>query len=309
MLSRLFSIKSSINFLSKKKITFALSAILVVASLVMSFTRGLNFGIDFIGGILIEAKFEKQPDIAKMRQVLAEQKIGDISLQSFGGGNEVLIRVGQKSVESNEKIAVMNTIKEAIKANFEGEIDYRKEEYVGPKVGSELIKSAAISLMLAFIAILIYISIRFEWQYGVGAIVALFHDVILTVGFFSITQLEFNLSSIAAILTIIGYSINDSVVIFDRIRENVRKFKKMTIEEVLNSSINSNLTRTMITSFTTIVALIALVLMGGEVIKSFSLSALFGVIVGTYSSIYIASPILSYMDLRSSKASEKPVVA
>ena len=289
---------TKINFLGRKSVAFVLSAFLLCATAYLLATKGLNFGIDFTGGILIDAKFEQNVELGKMRGLLKEANIGDVSLQTFGDPKDVLIRIGEHSEGAEEKSVVINKVKEILAANFEGVIDYRKVDYVGPKVGGELIKSGALSLIFAFCAMMVYIWLRFEWQYGIGAIVALFHDAILTLGFFSITQLEFNLSSIAAILTIIGYSINDSVVIFDRIRENLRKFKKMPINELLNLSINNNLARTILTSFTTLVALLALVLMGGEVIKSFSMAALFGVLVGTYSSIYIASPVLIYMKLR-----------
>jgi preprotein translocase subunit SecF len=289
---------TKLNFLGKKSIAFALSIILICATIFLLATRGLNFGIDFIGGILIDAKFEQEVELSKMRSLLKDADIGDVSLQTFGDPSNILIRIGEKSEIESDKIVIIDKVKDILANNFKGEIDYRKVDYVGPKVGGELIKSGAFSLIFAFGAMMIYIWFRFEWQYGVGAIVALVHDAFLTLGFFSLTQLEFNLSSIAAILTIIGYSINDSVVIFDRIRENLRKYKKMPITELLNVSINNNLARTVLTSLTTLIALLALVLMGGEVIKSFSLAALFGVLVGTYSSIYIASPVLIYMNLR-----------
>jgi len=298
MLLKLLPNEMKIDFLGKKWGAFVLSAVMIVATVGMLATKGLNFGIDFTGGILIDAQFESQVDLAKMRPILKNADVGDVSLQTFGKENEVLIRIGQTSGAENDRVAIIAKVKRTLTENFSGNIDYRKVDYVGPKVGGELIKSGALSLILAFAAIMVYIWLRFEWQYGVGAIVALIHDSILTLGFFSITQLEFNLSSVAAILTIIGYSINDSVVIFDRIRENVRKYKKMPLSELLNVSINNNLTRTVMTSLTTIVALLALVLMGGEVIKSFSLAALFGVVIGTYSSVYIAAPILIYLGLR-----------
>ncbi|MDB2415234.1 protein translocase subunit SecF [Rickettsiales bacterium] len=290
--------KTSIDFLGKKYIAFALSAALIVATIFIMFSKGLNFGIDFTGGILIEARLEHKADLGDLRKSLKAKNIGDISIQTFGQDNNILVRIGSQEGTEKERLASINTVKSVLAERLDGSIEYRKVDYVGPKVGDELIKSGSLSMILAVIAILIYIWLRFEWHYGVGAVVALIHDAILTLGFFSFTQIEFNLSSIAAILTIIGYSINDSVVIFDRIRENVRKYKKMPIDELLNRSINDNLARTLLTSLTTLMALVALVIMGGDVVRSFSLSALFGVVVGTYSSIYIAAPILDYMQLR-----------
>ncbi|PIR37175.1 MAG: protein translocase subunit SecF [Alphaproteobacteria bacterium CG11_big_fil_rev_8_21_14_0_20_39_49] len=289
---------TKINFIQNKILAFAFSAFLLCATIFLLATKGLNFGIDFTGGILIDAKFEQPVELGKMRDLLKGADIGDVSLQTFGEPNDILIRVGENSDIESDRIVIIDKIKEILASNFSGNIEYRKVDYVGPKVGGELIRSGALSLVLAFAAMMVYIWLRFEWQYGVGGIIALIHDSVITLGFFSLTQLEFNLSSIAAILTIIGYSINDSVVVFDRIRENLRKYKKMPMNELINVSINNNLTRTILTSLTTVVALLALVLMGGEVIKSFSLAALFGVIIGTYSSIYIASPVLIYMKLR-----------
>ena len=296
---RLLPEETKINFLGSRWVAFSFSAICILLTVFLLVTRGLNFGIDFTGGILIDAKFQQEVELTKMRNLLKEADIGDVSLQTFGSADNILIRIGQQSGGENERLLAVNKTKEILANNFAGKIDYRKVDYVGPKVGGELIQSGILSLVLAFGAIMLYVWFRFEWQYGAGAIFALIHDSFLMVGFFSFTQLEFNLSSIAAILTIIGYSINDSVVVFDRIRENTRKFKKMPIIELLNTSINNNLSRTLLTSITTMVALLALVFLGGEVIKSFSMAALFGVIVGTYSSIYIASPVLIYFNLRS----------
>lgn len=287
-----------INFLGKKYIAFVLSFAIIISTFGILMTKGLNFGIDFTGGILIEAKFDQEPDLTQLRSLLKLDELGDISLQTFGQKDIVLIRIGNQSGSEKERLHAVNLVKDVLSRNIPYSIDYRKVDYVGPKVGSELIISGLISLLLSIVAILLYVWFRFEWQYGAGAIIALVHDTIVTVGFFSLTQIEFNLSSIAAILTIIGYSINDSVVIFDRIRENVRKFKKMPIEELLNLSINDNLARTTLTSFTTLVALFALVLVGGEVVRGFSLACLVGITVGTYSSIYVASPVLVYMKLR-----------
>lgn len=299
---RIIPSQTSIDFLGKKWGAFVLSIILITASIFLVATRGLNFGIDFTGGILIEAGFPEVPEFTPLRELLSDKISGDISLQGLDDPKNVLIRVGDTSDNQEDRLKAIISIKEAL-ANY-GEIDYRKVDYVGPKVGAELIFDGAMALSLALVAILIYIWIRFEWQYGAGAIAALFHDTILTLGFFSLTQLEFNLSSIAAILTIIGYSINDSVVIFDRIRDNVRKFKQLAMDSLLNNSINQNLNRTLITSLTTAIALLALVIFGGNAIESFSQAALFGVIVGTYSSIYVAAPSLIYLNLRRSEIND-----
>lgn len=295
---------TSLDFLGKRWGAFILSAFLIIASAGLLVTKGLNLGIDFTGGILIDARFDKNPPLSELRTLLQKQQYGDISLQHFGKDKDILIRIGRSEESQEERSELIQAIKTILAENYGDTITYRKVDYVGPKVGKELILDGQLALLLAFGAILLYIWFRFEWQYGVGAVIALVHDAILTLGFFSLLQLEFNLSSIAAILTIIGYSINDSVVIFDRIRENMRKFKKLALPELLNKSINNNLSRTLLTSLTTSIALLALVIVGGDVIKSFSLAALFGVIVGTYSSIYVASPILIYFDPKQNALSQ-----
>ena len=289
---------TTIDFISKRHIAFAISIFLVLLSLVLLFTKGLNFGIDFTGGTVIELRAEEDIDISKLRNALQQNPdFGEVSLQNFGSPKDVMIRLNPVKGLSLSTSEVAKNAKQVIAQQISGKIDYRKVDFVGPQVGKELIKAGALSLILAIAAILMYIWIRFEWQFGVGAVVALVHDSILTLGLFSVFQLEFNLTSIAAILTIIGYSINDSVVIYDRIRENLRKFAKKPIAELINKSINDTLSRTLITAGTTIVAVLALVLVGGSVIKGFSIAVLFGVIVGTYSSIYIAAPFLQFFKL------------
>jgi len=228
---RILPSHTSFNFLGKKWGAFIISIVLVFLTFALLFTKGLNLGIDFTGGVLVETGFEEAPDLAVMRRALAKENLGDISLQHFGNDKTIMIRVGQQEGTEKDRLLAVDAIKEALAEEYGNGIDYRKVDYVGPKVGSELIRGGLFSLFLAFVAIMIYIWLRFEWHYGVGAIVALIHDVFLTIGFYSITQLEFNLSSIAALLTIIGYSINDSVVIFDRSRENIRKYKKMPYQQ------------------------------------------------------------------------------
>ncbi len=289
---------TKIDFLGKKWPAFGMSALLMLLTIVLLFTRGLNFGIDFTGGILIEAEFKVAPDLTKMRHSLKDTHIGEISLQTFGKPNNVMIRIGQEASASGDKVKIVDMVKANIEQNFGKEVEYRRVDYVGPKVGAELIKGGIVALLLSFASIMVYIWFRFEWQYGVGGVVALIHDAWLTVGFFSLTQLDFDLSSIAAILTIIGYSINDSVVIYDRIRENLRKYKKMPMDQLLNVSINETLSRTILTVSTVLVAVLTLVLVGGEVIRSFSLATFFGILIGTYSSVYISAPILIFLNLR-----------
>jgi preprotein translocase subunit SecF len=278
--------------MSIHKIALVLSIIFMIGSLILVFTKGLNYGIDFAGGVLIEARIESNPDIAKIREALSD-KIDDIHIQE-SGENDVLIRVSKASQNQDKLI---KKIQDILEENFD-KVEYRKIDFVGPQVGSELIFKGFLALFLSFIFIMIYIWVRFDWQYGLGGIFALLHDAIVTLGFFSITGLEFNLTSIASILTIIGYSINDSVVIYDRIRENLRNFKKMDLITLINSSTNSTLSRTILTASTTLISLLALIFFGGEALFSFSVATFFGIALGTYSSIYISAPILLYFDPR-----------
>jgi preprotein translocase subunit SecF len=285
--------------MSIHKIALVLSIIFMIGSLILVFTKGLNYGIDFAGGILIEARIDENPDIAKIREVLSS-KINDIHIQE-SGENDVQIRVSKASQDQDKLIKKIQNI---LEENFT-KVEYRKIDFVGPQVGSELIFKGFLALFLSFVFIMIYIWIRFDWQFGLGGIFALLHDAIVTIGFFSITGLEFNLTSIASILTIIGYSINDSVVIYDRIRENLRNNKKMDLQLLINSSTNSTLSRTILTASTTLISLLALILFGGEALFSFSVATFFGIALGTYSSIYISAPILLYFDPR--KKDEKKI--
>lgn len=289
--------KTTINFMKQKWAAFALSIILIMVSFTVVMVNGLNFGIDFTGGIVVELRTEEKVDLGNLRSLLNNADIGEVALQNFGSENDIMVRLGSQG-NGDEQMKTVETVKTIISDNIATQVDYRKVDFVGPQVGRELIEAGALSLILAFAAIMIYIWLRFEWQFGIGAIAALIHDTILTIGLFGFTQIEFNLTSIAAILTIIGYSINDSVVIYDRIRENLRKYKKMALEDLLNTSINDTLSRTIITGGTTIIAIAALVWLGGSVIKGFSITVLFGIIVGTYSSIYISAPLLIFMNIR-----------
>jgi preprotein translocase subunit SecF len=290
----LVPIGTKIDFMRFRKIAGVGSSLLVLLSVLFFAILGLNYGIDFRGGILIEIRTPAAADMADLRKRLSGLGLGEVQLQAFGNETDVLIRVErQPGGEKGQQIAV-----KAVKDALGDGVDYRRTETVGPKVGGELIEAGVIAVLAALGAMLLYIWFRFEWQFGVGAVVALTHDVILTIGIFALLGLEFNLSTVAAILTIAGYSINDTVVVYDRVRENLRKYKSMELDALLNLSINDTLSRTILTSVTTLLALFALFLFGGEVIKGFSFAMIWGVIVGTYSSIWIAVPLLVYMKLQ-----------
>jgi preprotein translocase subunit SecF len=265
-------------------------------SLGLLFTKGLNLGIDFTGGILMEVHTEAPIDLAKMRDTLGHHGFGEITLQNMGSEQDVLVRI--QVGQDDEQAKITAKVKELLSAEAGGKIDYRKIDFVGPTVGKELVNNGIMAVLSSFAAIMLYVWFRFEWQYGVGAIIALIHDSIMILGFFAVTRFEFGLTAIAAILTIVGYSINDSVVIYDRIRENMRRYKKMTVFEMINNSINETLSRTILTASTTLLAALALALFGGEVIEGFSWAMVFGVVIGTYSSIYLSAPALYYLNIR-----------
>ena len=265
-----------------------LSIVLVVVSLLLLSLKGLNFGIDFKGGTLIELRSsDDKINVSSLRENLNSMNLGDVSVKNFGNESDFLIKF-----ENNSNKNVIEEIKINLDKSFGNQFDFRRVENVGPKVSAELLRSGVIAISVALILMLIYIWIRFEWQFSLGAILALFHDVIVTLGLFSLLGLEINLSIIAAVLTIVGYSMNDTVVIFDRVRENLRKYSDIKIYELTNISINETLSRTLITSITTLLALISIFLFGGEILKGFSLAMIFGVLFGTYSSIYIANTVL-----------------
>ena len=266
-----------------------ISALLVLISLGLLIFKGLNFGIDFKGGTLIELRSsDKKINVTSLRDNLNQMDLGDVSVKRFGNDQDYLIKFENKNNVKN----IVEEIKSNLDKSFGNNFDFRRVENVGPKVSAELLKSGIIAISVSLALMLIYIWIRFEWQFSLGAIVALFHDVIITLGLFSLLSLEINLSIIAAVLTIVGYSMNDTVVIFDRVRENLRKYSDIKIFELTNISINETLSRTLITSITTLLALFAIFFFGGEILKGFSLAMIFGVIFGTYSSIYIANTIL-----------------
>ncbi len=266
-----------------------LSVTMVVISLLLLIFKGLNFGIDFKGGTLIELRSsETRINVSSLRDNLSQMNLGDVSVKKFGNDQDYLIKFENK----DNKKDVIEDIRKNFDASFGNNFDFRRVENVGPKVSAELLKSGIIAISVSLAIMLIYIWIRFEWQFSLGAITALFHDVIITLGLFSFLNLEINLSIIAAVLTIVGYSMNDTVVIFDRVRENLRKYSDIKIFELTNISINETLSRTLITSITTLLALVSIFFFGGEILKGFSLAMIFGVIFGTYSSIYIANTIL-----------------
>ncbi|MDA8891200.1 protein translocase subunit SecF [Candidatus Pelagibacter sp.] len=278
-----------INFNKFYKLFNLISLSLVVVSVLLLFFKGLNFGVDFKGGTLIELRSnDKNINVTLLRQSFNKMNLGDFNVKKFGDENDFLIKIEKKDTSAN----AIEIIKKDLTSSLGGSFNFRRVENVGPKVSSELLKSGIIAIALSLAAMLFYIWIRFEWQFSLGAILALFHDVIITLGLFSLFSLEINLSIVAAVLTIVGYSMNDTVVIYDRVRENLRKFSDIKIYELTNISINETLSRTIITSATTLLALVSIYLFGGEILKGFSLAMIMGVIFGTYSSIYIANPIL-----------------
>ncbi len=283
----------NLGFISKKLLFFVFSALLILGSIGLFASKGLNYGIDFKGGIMIDVKTPQAADIGAMRKTLSALGLGEVSLQEFGAPDNVLIRLQKQ--DGGEK--AQQTAVEKVKQALGGGVEYRRTEFVGPKVSNELFWDGVSAVVFAILAILVYVWFRFEWQFGVCAVIALVHDVFSTIGLFALLSMEFNLTTVAAILTIAGYSINDTVVVFDRVRENLRKFKTMSMTELLNRSINETLSRTIMTSVTTLLALLALYFLGGEVIRGFSFAMIWGVVIGTYSSICLAVPLLLYLNV------------
>ncbi len=290
------------NFSSLFKKANFFSLVVFLLSVIFIIFKGLNYGIDFKGGTLIELRVTDQNiDISQIRQSVSKYNIGDLNIKEFGNKGDYLIKIEKSTDEDKDFIS---ELKKNLKTDLQTELNFRRVEKVGPKVSAELLESGLIAIGLSLAAMLFYIWIRFEWQFSVGAIVALFHDVIITIGIFSILSFEINLSIIAAVLTIVGYSMNDTVVIYDRIRENLNKYNRMTISEIADLSINETLSRTIITSVTTLLALFSIFILGGEILKGFSFAMILGVFIGTYSSIFVASPILKYFKV-SYKTMEK----
>mgnify|MGYP001411621112 FL=1 len=289
---KLIKQNTNIQFLKYKKITLFISLIFCIVSFFSLFINGLNFGIDFKGGSLIEVKSDEGINIGNVRSRLSLLNLGDVQIQNFGSEKNILVRVEASLSENNS--SVLSSITNELQTF--GEI--QRTEVVGPKISSELIQKGILAIISAVGLMLFYIWIRFEWQFSLGAVLALIHDVIITIGIFSFFQIEFNLSIIAALLTIIGYSMNDTVVVYDRIRENLRKYKKQDLYDLINSSINQTLSRTVLTSFTTLLALFSLYIFGGQVIKGFTLAMIIGVFIGTYSSTFIASQLLHILGVK-----------
>lgn len=286
--------KTAFDFIKLRYVAFVISALAVLASVGVYATRDLNYGIDFIGGTMIEVGTQGPADIAGIRAKLGALNLGHVVVQQFGSPSEVLIRIEQQGETAEQDQKVVDLVRQALGDG----VDYRRTEVVGPKVSSELVEAGALAVFLAVFLMLLYIWFRFEWQFSIGAVTALIHDVVLTIGIFSVLQLEFNLSIIAAILTIVGYSMNDTVVVYDRVRENLRKFKRMDLGDLLNLGINETLSRTVMTSVTTLLALFSLYIFGGEVIRGFTFAMIWGVVVGTYSSIFIAAPMLLILGVK-----------
>lgn len=293
---RLIPQVTAIDFLRWHKIAFAISAVLLLGSIVLLVARGLNFGIDFRGGILLEVRAPVGTEISALRSELGGLGLGETAIQEFGEPTEFLIRVQRQEGDETAQIAAIQLLRDTLGDEFE----YRRTEFVGPTVGAELIRAGLTAMLLATGAILLYIWMRFEWQFGLGAIIAIVHDVVSTAGLFSLIQHEFNLATVAAVLTIAGYSINDTVVVYDRVRENFRKYKKTSMTELLNRSLNETLARTLMTSITTLLALLSLYFLGGAIIRDFAFALIWGVLIGTYSSMFVATPLLLYLKVRRS---------
>jgi preprotein translocase subunit SecF len=296
---RLIPDQTSIPFLRYRNWAYAISGVLMALSVVLLPTKGLNFGIDFQGGTLIEVRMPGEAaDLAGMRTILGGLGLGEVALQEFGVPTDVLIRLERQEGDEDTQLAAVDLMKSALAESYGEDLSYRRVEFVGPKVSGELLWAGTQAVLYALIAVLVYIWFRFEWQFGIGAVVALVHDVLLTLGVFSLLGLEFNLATVAAILTIVGYSLNDTVVVYDRVRENMRRYKALAMPALLNQSLNETLARTLMTSLTTLIALIALFVFGGPVIRDFTFAMIWGVVVGTYSSIFIATPLLLQLHVR-----------
>lgn len=284
-----------VDFIGKRLIGMVLSGVLILACLVSLAVQGLNFGIDFAGGLLIEARTEQEADLGDMRRELNALGLGEVSITRIGDtGRDVMIRVPKQAGEEEAQMAALNAVKGALGQG----VEYRRTELVGPKVGEELVRDGALAVGLAILVISAYIWIRFEWQFGVGALVATIHDVIATLGVFSLFQIDFDLTTVAALLTVAGYSINDTVVNYDRVRENLRRYKSTTLGDLINISLNQVLSRTILTSGTTLVAVLAILIFGGPVLRGFAIGLTWGIVIGTFSSIYVAMPLLLYTGVR-----------
>lgn len=300
---RLFSDRPNFSIVAKRKIAYTFSVIAIVASIVAAVGLGLNLGIDFRGGSLIEARFPSQPVISDLREKVGDLGLGEVTIQEFGVPTDVLIRVQRQDGDAEDQTAAIDAVLGALG----DDATIRRTEFIGPTVGEELKEAGAIAVILSLLGIVGYIWFRFEWQFAVAGVIALAHDVVITVGLFAITGWEFNLSTVAALLTIAGYSINDTVVVFDRVRENLRKYKQESLPSLLNRSVNDTLSRTVMTSLTTLVALSALAVFGGEIIRGFTYALIWGIGIGTFSSIFVAACLLLQMrDVRLTREDASP---
>ncbi len=308
-LPRLVPDNVNIPFMRWRVPFLAGSGALVVLSLLLVFVVGLNFGIDFRGGSLLEVRLPQPAELGELRRTLGELDLGQVQLQHFGSERDVLIRIERQEGDAQAQLAAIERIKQVLRERFGEAVEFRRSEYVGPKVSGELFRAGVMAVGLALVLVLVYIWFRFEWQFGAGAILALVHDVLTTLGVFVITGYEFNLATVAAILTIVGYSLNDTVVIYDRIRENLRRYKTLEMEALIDRSLNETLARTLMTSLTTLIALGVLFVVGPEVIEGFIFAMIWGVIAGTYSSVYLASPALLYLNLKAVVAKERAAAA
>lgn len=296
---------TKIPFMAMHKANFAISALMIVVSILLIAFNGLNYGIDFKGGILVEVRTPGPADLAQMRSTLERANLGEVSLQNFGEADDVLIRLERQQGGEKAQQDAVGRLKETLGPG----VRYERVEVVGPQVSQELLRDGTVALLAALGAIFVYIAFRFEWQFGIAAVIAELHDIITTAGLFALLGLEFNLTTVAALMTLAGYSINDTVVVFDRVRENLRKYKKMPLRELLDLTVNQTLSRTIMTSATTLLAVLALYFFGGEVLRGFSIAIIWGVVVGTYSSIFVAAALLLYLKLNRSTSETIDVVS
>jgi preprotein translocase subunit SecF len=284
--------KTNIDFMGKRKIAFATSAILITLSIVVLFARDLNFGLDFTGGTLIEVSYPTAPEISDVRSNLAEAGMNDAVVQTFGTASDIVVRIPLGAEDGESEAQISTVVLAALQLGVEGDVVMRRVEFVGPQVGDELKEQGILAVVYALIGIFLYVMLRFQWRFSVGAVTALVHDIIITMGVLAVVQVEFDLTVVAALLAVIGYSLNDTIVLFDRIRENFPRLRKASPLEVVNTSVNETLSRTLMTSVTTLLVLMALFVFGGEIIHAFAFTLIVGVLVGTYSSIYVASTTL-----------------
>lgn len=293
MVLQIVPANTNFNFMRFHKMMIAISLLLALGTAVLLYTKGLNLGTDFGGGILMEVQTPQPANITDLRDQLDALDLGTVNIQEFGAADRILIRIGQQGSDAAQQAAIAK-----VRESLGESMNYRRVEFVGPQVGSELIKKGVLAIVLSSVGVLLYVMARFQWQFGLSAVFALLHDSFLTIGLFAVTRAEFDLSTLAAVLMIGGYSINDTVVVFDRVRENMRKYRKMPMADIINLSVNATLSRTVLTGGTAILALIALYILGGAVLKGIVGALIWGIVVGTYSSVFVATPILIYMGLK-----------